>query len=202
MFDEAVSALRRVPVTAALLGCLVLGWLLVWVGRESLPLWRLLLYQPPGNGEAWRLITPIFLHFSTAHAAFNGLILWLLGGAIERFRGGWVLVGVVLAAALGGNMLQYQISGSPLFGGMSGVGYALLGYCLVWQRLRGPGLELPPGLAVMLLVFLLIGLSGVLGLLFGLHIANGGHVGGLLGGVLIGLLDVARTPRRRRQCRS
>ncbi len=198
MFAKAVSALRVVPATAVLLGGLVLGGFLVWAGREGLPLWELLLFRPFGNDEPWRLVSPIFLHFGWAHAAFNALILWLLGGAIERCRGGWRLMALALVTGIAGNVLQYQLSGSVLFGGMSGVNYALLGYCLTWNYMREPAIDLLPGLALQLLVFLLICLTGVLELLFGLRVANGAHVGGLLSGAIIGLLDALSVSQRGR----
>src|SRR5205814_225667 len=76
------------------------------------------------HGQLWRLITPIFLHFSILHLIFN--LFWLrdLGAMIETRRGSWRLLAIVLAAAVVGNLAEYAWSG-PAFGGMSGVVYAL-----------------------------------------------------------------------------
>ena len=38
------------------------------------------------NNEWWRLITPIFLHFSVAHLVFNCLWIYILGNKIEKMH--------------------------------------------------------------------------------------------------------------------
>lgn len=48
------------------------------------------------EGQVWRLITPVFLHFSFAHLAFNGMCLWLFGIRIERLLGGSKLAILIL----------------------------------------------------------------------------------------------------------
>jgi len=59
-----------------------------------------------------------------------------------------------------------------------------------------PSLALPPGVLGFMLIWLLIGMSGVLELVFGVGVANGAHVGGfgigLLLGLVFGLLAVAK----------
>ena len=39
------------------------------------------------NSQWWRLITPMFIHFSFAHLAFNCLWIYILGEKIEKFDG-------------------------------------------------------------------------------------------------------------------
>ena len=36
------------------------------------------------NSQWWRLITPMFIHFSFAHLAFNCLWVYILGEKIEK----------------------------------------------------------------------------------------------------------------------
>ncbi len=135
------------------------------------------------NLELWRLFTPMFLHFSMPHILFNLLWVWVVGVRIERAQGRWALLGLVLFAALSSNIAQYFVSG-PLFGGMSGVVFALLAYAWLWDR-RQPHcpVGLPPALMGFMLFWLALGFAGVLeGLGFG-AIANTAHLVGLLAGL-------------------
>ncbi|MBN7769697.1 rhomboid family intramembrane serine protease [Marinobacter daepoensis] len=142
-------------------------------------------------GEVWRLLTPDFLHFSWTHIIFNSVMLWFLGSQIEWMDGRMRLVALFFAASLGSNLLQYLVSG-PLFGGLSGVVYGILGYCWLSQR-RMPRFQFPPALVTFALVWMVIGftpLPEVLGLG---RMANEAH----LGGFLAGLAMAAVLPPRR-----
>lgn len=83
------------------------------------------------RGEVWRLISPIFVHFGILHLVFN--LMWLreLGGFFQnRFGPGYMALFVFLTGVLS-NYGQLLWSG-PMFGGMSGVNYALFGF--LWMR--------------------------------------------------------------------
>lgn len=139
------------------------------------------------TGQYWRLLTPMFIHFSILHIVFNLLWVWEVGRRIEQVNGASVLLLVVLVSSLSSNMLQYVMSGPSLFGGMSGVVFGLLGYSFVWSRLvprRSVGL--PPGIYIFMFVFLVIGFTGAIDLLGLGALANGAHLGGLLAGLAIG----------------
>ncbi len=141
-----------------------------------------------GDLEVWRWFTPMFLHFSVLHLAFNCAVTIELGRRVERelSAGGLWLVVLVLAAV--SNLIQYAW-GNPLFGGLSGVAYGLLGFVLVMGA-RRPGVaawQLPRGVAVGLLVFLVIFTTGITEP-FGLYVANAAHWGGLAAGAGLALL--------------
>ncbi|MCO4756441.1 MAG: rhomboid family intramembrane serine protease [Oceanospirillaceae bacterium] len=136
------------------------------------------------NGELWRLFTPVFLHFSLLHIIFNLLWVWIVGSKIEYFQGRWALAGLVLFSGISSNLAQFYISG-PLFGGMSGVVFALLGYAWLWDR-RNPAkaVGLPPALFGFMIVWLVLGYSGLLeGMGLG-AIANTAHLAGLIAGLM------------------
>src|SRR5690606_38254342 len=78
--------------------------------------------------EIWRLWTPMFLQFDILHIAFDALFLWVFGARMERAMGRVQFLFFVLVVGLGANLGQLVWEGNPLFGGMSGVNYGLIGY--------------------------------------------------------------------------
>lgn len=143
------------------------------------------------SGQWWRLITPMLLHFGFLHIVFNLLWVWEIGRRIEVMCGAGYLLAIVLVSSLTANLTQYFMSGAGLFGGMSGVVFGLLGYGFVWsQMLPRQTLGLPKGIYIFMLVFLVVGFTGAIDLLGLGSLANGAHLGGLLGGVAVGILAV------------
>src|SRR5262245_46534433 len=67
-------------------------WISYAGGRDSLPEIQ--------AGQAWRLVTPIFIHMFVLHIVFN--LLWLrdLGTMIERHQSSWHLLALVLVIAV------------------------------------------------------------------------------------------------------
>lgn len=161
-----------------------------------------LVFIPPAEslaaGQWWRLFTPMLIHFGILHLAMNSLWYWELGRRIEARQGAGWLLALTLLFALLSNAAQYLFGGPSLFGGLSGVLYGLLGYCWIFQRLAPtPAYHLPPGVLVMMLVWLVLCASGLITALGFGSIANAAHVGGLLAGCLAGLLGGALARRRR-----
>jgi GlpG protein len=139
------------------------------------------------SGELWRLLTPIFLHFDVMHLVFNMLLLWVFAGQIERYEKGSIFLILLLLFALIPNVAQTLIVG-PNFGGMSGVVYAALGYCWLYNRLNRQSIfAFPNALMGLMVVWLLLGFTGILTGLGMPPMANIAHLGGLLVGFLCAL---------------
>jgi GlpG protein len=140
------------------------------------------------HGEVWRLITPIFMHFGIIHLLFDMWALALLGSLIEYRRGTWILAILVLISAVVSNLGEYlwemnTLGNVHLFGGMSGVVYALFGY--IWMKGENEpeqGMILHPSTVRLMLIWLVVCMLGVMG-----NIANAAHVVGLGVGVACGL---------------
>lgn len=156
-------------------------------GEESL-LERLYFFSSRAEldrGEYWRVITPIFVHLSPMHLLFNMLALHAEGGLIEARRGSGRLLALVLFLAVTSNTAQFLWAG-PGFGGMSGVIFGLFGYAWTKSRLDpGAGIHMSSQNVTMMLFWLFLCMTGAIG-----SIANGAHVAGLVGGIVVALVSL------------
>ncbi len=188
---------RSAPVTVALILLSIGGFLLIylhapmdWLAYLTFTPFQLNNGEPVFgsiDGQYWRFITPVFLHFGWLHIVFNSLWLWELGAKVERVMGSLNMALLFLVIALVSNVSQFAFGGSGIFGGMSGVVYGLLGFSWVAPLLQ-PRWRIQPASTLMLfmvgwLVVCMVGLVQVLG--FG-AIANAAHLGGLLCGGMLG----------------
>ncbi|MBT7405866.1 MAG: rhomboid family intramembrane serine protease [Opitutae bacterium] len=142
------------------------------------------------EGQVWRVVTPIFLHFGIFHILFNMFWLHDLGSQIEKRKGSRFIALFVLITAIISNFAQFQFAG-PAFGGMSGVVYALFGY--VWIKGRfdpGDGLFIHQTTALIML-----GWFCLCFVIPNFGIANWAHAGGLLTGSAWGYISAIRWNR-------
>jgi GlpG protein len=141
------------------------------------------LFETVASLEWWRFISPIFMHFNISHLVFNALWIWVIGRQIEQLQGPKVFLWVVIWSGITSNIGQFLISG-PMFGGLSGVVYAVLGYTWLWDKLsERPVFGFPPALIVFMVVWLLLGYTGVLQAFGFGAIANTAHLAGLIAGL-------------------
>jgi GlpG protein len=137
--------------------------------------------------QLWRWFTPMFLHLNLLHLLFN--LWWLkdLGSTLERHLGRWSFLGLVLMISAPANVAQFLLV-HPLFGGMSGVVYGLLGY--IWIRGRlDPfcGLHLDSATVTIMGIWFFLCLFGVIP-----NVANTVHAVGLGMGLAFGALAARR----------
>jgi len=185
---------RNPPLTMALVVISTCVYLLMHAGFEHVIVGSFLIseYVQPTlpevfDGQVWRLITPMFLHFGIFHIVFNMLWTWELGRIIEWQQGTGLLTVVVVVTSLVANLSQYSVSG-PLFGGMSGVIYGLFGY--VWLQTKTNSrfhIQLNPAIVKLMFGWFIVCWSGLLERFFGLAVANTAHTAGLISGLLFSL---------------
>ena len=167
---ESTNALRMLFITDVLRDGSRISWL------AGLP-------EITTRGEIWRLFTPIFIHFGILHLVFNMMWLRDLGSMVEDRKGTLFLAVFILVVAAASNLTQYLVS-HPLFGGMSGVVYGLLGY--IWMKGKfdpASRLFLHKSTVALMIFWFFFCFTGLAG-----NVANGAHAGGLLVGIAWGYL--------------
>ena len=140
------------------------------------------------EGQWYRLVTAMFLHGSVIHIAFNMLSRWWIGGPLEAALGRARYIAVYGVSGLAGSALTYLIAApnQPSLGA-SGAIFGLFGATAVLIRRLNHDMRPVIALLVINLIFT-FGWS---------NIAWESHIGGLVGGVVIGYAMV-HAPRERR----
>lgn len=170
----------------------------IWVDRLALLSVGRLVLLPDGStrqlegvadGAWWQLGTSMFTHVDLMHIGFNMLALWFLGPQLEAAVGRLRFLTIYLLSGLTGSAFVYWLS--PEFTptvGASGAIFGLMGALLVIAvKVRADYSQ----------ILLWLGLN-VMITIFGRGLISWqGHLGGLVGGVLIAIVMVY-SPRRHR----
>ena len=151
-----------------------------------------ILYGPlVDHGDWWRLVTAMFLHGFLLHIALNMLSLWFVGRAVELYLGPTRFLLLYFVSGLAGSAGALVQSPTTPVVGASGAIFGVLGALMIleWQvtgRFAGQALT-----------WIVINL--VLNVSYGGNVSIGGHIGGLIGGVVIalGYASWRRGPTRR-----
>ena len=139
------------------------------------------------QGETYRLLTSMFLHYGLMHLAMNMLATWIFGLEVEAREGPVRTVAAFLVTGLVGGAVAYLFH--PPFAhvaGASGGVFGLLGIALV-QTIRAG--RSPQSLVGILVINLFVGIA-----VPGISLAA--HAGGFVAGALYGL--AASAPRSAR----
>jgi rhomboid protease GluP len=142
------------------------------------------------NGQYWRMITAMFLHFGIIHIAANMWCLWSLGRLAEKFVGTVPLIGIYLLTGIGCDLLSLSWDPIRVSAGASGAIFGIAGVLISLLQFGKLGLapenvgRLRGYVVRFALLNLIIGLQS--------RIDNMGHLGGLVTGLLLGFF-LART---------
>jgi rhomboid protease GluP len=147
------------------------------------------------QGEAWRLLSSVFLHSGVVHLGFNMISLYFLGSFVEVAFGRARFLALYLLSGLAGGVAYLYFGGfnvpavgasGAIFGLLGGVlGYALRRGSFSWQN------PLIRQLLILLALNLYIGFSVP-------NISNTAHLGGLAGGFVFGWLVAPSIYSRKR----
>ena len=131
-------------------------------------------------GQFWRLITPVFLHGSIIHIAFNMYALLIFGPGLERFYGHGRYLALYFISGFAGNVASFLFSSANSLGSSTAI-FGLLGAEAVFlyqnRKLYGQRAQ-----RALINLVVIAGINLVIGLQPGID--NWGHIGGLLGGTL------------------
>lgn len=137
------------------------------------------------DGEWWRLVTCMFMHYGLVHLLLNAWALFQSGHLVERLFGRGLYTLVYFGSGLAGSVATLLWNGGKWSAGASGAVFgvfgALLGYLLREQR------GIPKGIFQPMLKSTLAfaGYNLVFGAIHP-NIDNAAHLGGLIGGAMLG----------------
>ncbi|KXK60850.1 rhomboid family intramembrane serine protease [Micromonospora rosaria] len=140
------------------------------------------------QGEWYRLLTAMFLHYGVLHLLLNMWALWVLGRSLEAVLGPARFLALYLVAGLGGNVAAYLLSAQNQ--ATAGASTAIFGlFAAIFVIMRRLGRDTSAILPIL-----------VINLIFtftvpGISIA--GHLGGLVTGAAMALV-MAYAPRSHR----
>jgi len=141
------------------------------------------------HGQYWRVATYSFLHFNSAHLLVNVLLLFWVGRIVESWVGiayaAAIYVSSVLSSAIVILLFHNLHPKAGATVGASGGIFGLLAAALIISHRHGAdAVDRDSRLRTWLWIALLAGL----GISFLPGISMAGHVGGLIGGTLLGCI--------------
>lgn len=144
-------------------------------------------------GQYWRILTAMFLHASLIHIALNMLSLFIIGRVVEMYYGSWRYLLIYLLSGIAGGLTALFIAPTQVIGA-SGAIFGVFGALGMFYFLNRHALGVYGRGAIGNWVFWLV-LNLVLGFSMG-GISMTAHIGGLVGGLILGWLLLPRTGRR------
>lgn len=134
------------------------------------------------EGQYYRLISCMFLHGGLLHVALNMYALYSIGPLVERLYGRTKYIIIYFASGILSSLFSYALSDSVSVGA-SGAIFGLLGTTLVFavKARKNIGRDFLRNIASVIIINLIIGFTMS-------NIDNYGHLGGLVGGILITLI--------------
>jgi membrane associated rhomboid family serine protease len=138
------------------------------------------------EGDWWRLITAAFLHYGPFHLLLNMLALYWFGSALEQRIGSGRFLALYLVSGLAGSAGALLWSPLTPTVGASGAIFGILGAGLVLEQQRDYVFG-GSALGIIIINFILtFSISSI---------SKGGHIGGLVGGI-VATLGLTRFGRR------
>ena len=196
-YDDFLAGLHaRVPRAAITLALVVLNLgIYVVIAFQAGSAWTLgtpLLLAWGGNegahtlaGEPWRLLSAMFLHGGALHVGLNMLALYQVGQLVERMFGHVRYLLIYLGAGVLGGVASLWWRQDVVSIGASGAIFGLFGALLVYLLAHRRAIDAELFRSLRKTTLGLIGYSLLIGFVIP-GVDNAAHVGGLVGGLLLG----------------
>lgn len=139
------------------------------------------------NGQWWRLVTYMFLHFGIVHIGMNMWILWGLARLVERLVGSVGFGIAYMVSGIAGGIASLAWNPVGISAGASGAVFGTAGTLLGFVVLRNDTIpsavrnQMLKSMATFLILNLAVGMSVP-------QIDMAAHVGGFVGGTICGLI--------------
>jgi rhomboid protease GluP len=197
-----------VPVTIALVAINVLAFAaavasgvpVLQPAPDQLARWGANIGPLTADGQPWRTVTSVFVHFGLLHLLINVVALADLGRIAERLFGSAALAFIALASGAIGAATSVAwnpwVASAGASGAVFGILGALLAYCVQ------PATRVPPSLLrTQWVLFAAFAAFTVVAGLTGTGIDHAAHLGGFIAGAALGAvlarpLGSPRTPLR------
>lgn len=132
--------------------------------------------------DYWRFFTPMFLHIGWLHFAVNMVTLYYVGSQVENIYGHWRYLLIYLLSGIAGNVVSFTFgSTNSISAGASTALFGLFGaFVILGRHFRNN-----PAISFMVQRYAtFIGINLIFNL-FSSSVDIMGHIGGLLGGLLV-----------------
>lgn len=197
-----LSFIESAPLTVLLVAINITVYLILGIiGGNFISInWRLLVLLGQFNiliikyGWWWQLVTSLFVHLNLIHLLLNMFWLAIIGTSFEKSLGSKFLLVSYFISGLAGNLLSLAVDllvfNLKLYTISAGASGAILGIAATLAVISSFTLG-SPGKAIAYLVFLFLMNS------FAGNVDILGHLGGILGGALVGYIYVKeKSPRK------
>ncbi|MDP4269241.1 MAG: rhomboid family intramembrane serine protease [Bacteroidota bacterium] len=135
------------------------------------------------DGEAWRILTCMFLHGGVMHLLMNMYSLFFVGILLEPFVGKWKYLSIYIGTGIISGIASVWWHDATVSVGASGAIFGLYGLFLSLMLLNVLPKQFSKAFLSSILIF--VGFNLFMGLAGGID--NAAHIGGLLSGALVGL---------------
>jgi len=191
--DLLYARAQRVHVTTALIALNVLAFVVsAGMAGNVMQIGSAVLLKLGANhsplvmhGEAWRLFTAMFLHGGLLHIGLNMFALYQAGQIVERLYGAAGFLLLYLGAGLAGNVASIWWNPNGISVGASGAVFGVYGALLAYLRAQPGSMPISVFNQIRSSTLAFIGYSLFAGVAIP-GIDNAAHIGGLLGGMVLG----------------